>query len=229
VAAAVLRADRTLGIIPAGTLNHFACDVGVPPELGAAVTVLAEGHTSRVDVGVVNGVVFLNNASFGAYPRVVWERAQARRRGLPRFVAMGFAVLRTWVHLPNLAVRVSLGGRELTRRSPFFVVANGEYHLSGRAFGTRTAISDGMLTLYVAPHAGRFDLLTLPIRALLRRLRQHDRFERLRGSSIAIELPRRRVHIALDGELRILAAPLRFGVKPRALSVMVPAAAADAA
>jgi diacylglycerol kinase family enzyme len=220
---AVVRANRTLGVIPAGTLNHFAADLGIPADIEGAVAVLAAGHTGLVDAGTVNGVIFVNNASLGAYPRVVWERARVRRKGLPRLAAMTVAVLRTWVYLPNLAVRMSVDGRELIRRSPFFVVANGEYLVERPAFWRRASVTAGRLTLYVAPHAGRFDVLRLPVRALLRRLRAHDRFEMLRASAISMKLPSGRVHIALDGEIRVLPAPLHFAVKPRALRVIVPA------
>lgn len=224
VAAAAVEARRTFGVLPAGTLNHFARDVGIPLDLEDAVAVLAASHTELFDVGTVNDLVFINNASLGAYPRLVWERARARRRGLPRLAALTLAVLRTWIHLPNVTVRLSVDGAELVRRSPLVVVGNGEYLVHGTAFGRRAAIADGRLWLYVAPHAGRLDMLALAARALLGTLQEHDRFETFQASRISMELPRRRIRIALDGEIRVLAPPLRFGVQRHALRVIVPPA-----
>jgi diacylglycerol kinase family enzyme len=224
VAAAAVQAGRTFGVLPAGTLNHFARDVGIPRDLEDAVTVLAAGHTRLFDVGTVNGLVFINNASLGAYPRLVWERARVRRKGLPRLAALTLAVLRTWIHLPNVTVRLSVDGAELIRRSPLVVVGNGEYLVHGTAFGRRATIADGRLWLYVAPHAGRLDMLALPARALLGTLQEHDGFETFQASSISMELPRRRIRVALDGEIRGLVPPLRFELKRHALRVVVPPA-----
>lgn len=70
-----------LGVLPLGTLNHFARDAGIPGDLDGAVTALACGHTVTVDVGEVNGRIFLNNSSVGVYPRLLWEREQQERQG----------------------------------------------------------------------------------------------------------------------------------------------------
>src|SRR5215217_494166 len=74
VAAAVARANKTLAVIPTGTLNHFARDAGVPIDLEPAVALLRDGRRRAVDVGMVNDQFFLNNVSIGSYPRMVKER-----------------------------------------------------------------------------------------------------------------------------------------------------------
>ena len=74
VAAAVARAGKTLAVIPTGTLNHFARDAGIPTELAQAMARAWHGRERAVDVGFVNGRIFLNNVSLGSYPRMVHER-----------------------------------------------------------------------------------------------------------------------------------------------------------
>ena len=223
VASAVVRLSKTLGVIPAGTLNHFARDTGIPLELDKAVAVLAAGHTRLLDVGHVNDSIFVNNASIGAYPRLVRERTRARRAGLPGRVARSVAVLRTLIDLPTVTVRLVVEGLELVRRSPFVFVGNGRYELEGTQIGRRPVMTDGRLWLYVTPNSGRLDILLLAARALLRKLEQHEKFESFQASSISAELSSRRVGIALDGEIKVLETPLLFRIDNNALRTIVPA------
>src|SRR5262249_45364637 len=74
VAGGLAGADMPLGILPLGTLNHFAKDLGVPTDLAGAVATIALGHQRKVDVAEVNGRVFVNNSSVGLYPYMVLQR-----------------------------------------------------------------------------------------------------------------------------------------------------------
>lgn len=222
IAAAAVKTGKTMGVIPAGTLNHFARDAGIPQQLDEAIAVVAARHTVLLDVGVVNDQIFINNASIGAYPRMVWERSQARQRGLPRPIASALAIIETWLELRSVTVRLCVDNREMVRRSPFVFVGNSEYEVEGMQFGKRPTMTDGRLSLYVAPDSGRLDALALPARALLGRLKQHEKFEAWTASSISMEMSRREVSVALDGEIRMLETPLRFHVKRHALKTIVP-------
>src|SRR6185503_11143696 len=71
VASCVKGSGATMGVLPMGTLNHFARDLGIPPKLEDAIAVLARGLRVAVDLGEVNGRVFVNNASLGVYPDMV--------------------------------------------------------------------------------------------------------------------------------------------------------------
>jgi diacylglycerol kinase family enzyme len=222
VAAVAVATNKTFAVLPAGTLNHFARDAGIPLNLEESVALLASRHTTRVDVGMVSGKMFLNNASIGAYPRMVRQRTRARERGWPRPIASAGAIIDTWLRLRNLTFRVRIGDLQVVRRSPLIVIGNGEYEVDGLSVGKRRSISDGTLSLYVAPHSSRLDALALPFRILLRRIQQDPRFEAWRGATIDVSL-RRPVSIALDGEVMTLQSPLRFSVRPGALRVIVPA------
>jgi diacylglycerol kinase family enzyme len=222
VAAAAARADRVFGVIPAGTLNHFARDAGIPSVLDEAVRVLAEGRTRMMDVGDLNGTIFINNASLGAYPRMVWERNRARRRGIPRPLALALASAHTWIDLRSITVRLCVDGVESIRRSPFIFIGNSEYDISGTDIGRRPTMTDGRLSMYVAPRSGRIDALLLPLRALAGTLERHERFEAMTAERITIEPPRARVSVGVDGEIRMFDAPLVLRVKRGALRVIVP-------
>src|SRR5205085_5858695 len=115
VAAAVAGTDKTLGVLPLGTLNHFAKDLHIPLDLAAAVRNLVEGHAVSVDVGEVNGQIFINNSSLGIYPQIVREREKKQRQGMskwPAFLLALFTVLRRY---PLVGVRLVAHDQELVR------------------------------------------------------------------------------------------------------------------
>ena len=227
VAAAAVRFGNAMGVIPSGTLNHFARDAAIPTELTEALQVVAAGYSRGLDVGMVNGLVFINNASIGAYPRMVWDRNRRRREGWPRLLSMALAVIGTWIDLRSLTVRLRADNVELIRRSPFVFVGNGAYDVEGMNFGRRPTLTDGTLSLYVAPDSGRLDALMMPLRALAGTLTAHDKFETWQATAISVGLAHRRIAVALDGEIHTLATPLNFTIRRAALRAIVPAPQAD--
>ena len=222
VASAVARARKTLAVIPTGTLNHFARDTGIPIDLNDAIGVIRSGRQRSVDVGVVNGHVFLNNASIGNYPRMVHERDDLQRRGHSRTASAILAIARTWWHLRKLTAVLTVDGTAMIRRSPFIVVGNGSYVLSGLALGRRQEISDGKLSLYVAPPTGRIGVLSLPVRAFLGTFDRHEQFETIGATEIIASFAQRRLAVAVDGEVVNLEPPLEFSVRRHVLRVLVP-------
>jgi diacylglycerol kinase family enzyme len=96
-ASALVHQRTALGIIPAGTLNHFARDLEIPLEPEAAAQVVVDGRIIRVDAAAVNGHVFINNSVLGLFPnyrvaREAWERHGFGRTRVGRFVATVAAV-----------------------------------------------------------------------------------------------------------------------------------------
>ena len=228
VATVALAADRRLGVLPLGTFNHFAKDLGLPLDLEAAARVCVAGHETRVDVGEVNGHLFLNNSSLGLYPTLVRlrERRQERHGKALAVLAAGLAVLRRY---PFLDVRLEVDGRELFRRTPFVFIGNNEYEMESFRLGARSCLDAGRLSLYVAHRTGRLGLLRLTFRALFGGLREQHDFDALSCSTeIRVETPQPRLSVANDGEVMLLEAPLRYRVRPRALRVLVPAPSAPA-
>ena len=222
VASAVANAGKTLAIIPTGTLNHFARDLGIPADVDSAAAVIATGRERRLDVGVINDRVFINNVSIGNYPRMVHEREAIEKRGHSRTVSTTIAVAKTWWHLRKLTVVLDIDGRQEIRRSPFIVVGNGSYVLSGLSLGKREQISDGTLSLYVAPAMGRIGVLSLPFRALTGTLERHEQFETHSAKTITATLRQRRIGVGIDGEVHELDTPLEIAVRRNALRVLVP-------
>jgi diacylglycerol kinase family enzyme len=212
------------GVLPLGTLNHFAKDLGVPLELDAAVRNLAEGVPRRVDVGEVNGRIFLNNSSLGLYPDIVRDRErQQRRLGRGKWPAAMWATLAALRRYPFLSMRLTVKGQTLARRTPFVFIGNNRYKMEGLSIGERDCLDDGLLSLYVAQHPTRLGLLRFAFDALRGKLGSERDFDVLEAAAFEIETHRQRLHVATDGEVTMMDAPLRYRVRPGALTVLVPA------
>src|SRR5438270_3102807 len=224
VASILLDTDRTLGILPLGTLNHFANDLHIPLDIEDAARVCLDGRASKVDVGEVNGRVFLNNSSLGLYPSIVRQREkQQEQLGRGKWPAFVWATLTILKRYPFLNVRLSTDDQRLIRRTPFVFIGNNEYQMESLRIGARSRINEGELSLYVAHHTGRMGLLRLAFRALFGGLRDEKDFDAVCTKEVWVETHRpKRLRVATDGEVTIMTTPLHYRTRPGALRVLVP-------
>lgn len=222
VATAVLGGDTPLGVLPLGTLNHFAKDLGLPLELAEAVRVAAQGTVRRVDVGQVNGRVFLNNSSIGVYPRVVELRRRWESTGLGKWVAALWASLVVLRRRPFMGVRIRTADDTLVRLTPFVFVGNNEYRMVGLQAASRESLTGGRLALCVMHASLRRSLLVLAWKVLWLGVDQVRELEVFLVTEATVETRRRRLQVSLDGEVTVLASPLEYRILPLALPVMGP-------
>jgi len=96
VASQIVGTGKKLGVLPLGTLNHFAKDIRIPMDIEEAARVIIGGRTAEIDVGEVNGLLFLNNSSLGLYPSLVRDREAKQRRGFAKWLAFLGAAAVTW-------------------------------------------------------------------------------------------------------------------------------------
>ncbi|MBV1703162.1 MAG: diacylglycerol kinase family lipid kinase [Hyphomicrobiales bacterium] len=222
VAAALVGSDAVLGVLPMGTLNHFAKDLGIPLQLEAAVHTLFTGKVVRVDVGDVNGHIFLNNSSIGFYPRIVQERRREQRQGRNKWIALAQAT--ALIFRKSRSLHVELAGDDGDRQAydtPFVFVGNNRYNLAGLEIGTRAVLDGGKLWICAAPHAGRFALVGLAVGALLGFVKDAD-LAAFETGQIDIHMRRTHVQVATDGEVNVMRTPLHYRSRPGALRVIVP-------
>lgn len=224
VASVIVDTDRTLGVLPMGTLNHFAKDLKVPQDLSEAVRVCLEGREQRVDVGEVNGRIFLNNSSLGLYPSIVRHREkQQEKLGRGKWPAFIWAALTVLKRYPFLSVRLSTDEERMIRHTPFVFIGNNEYEMESFNIGARSCIDAGQLSLYVAHRTSRLGLLRLAWRALFGGLRNEEDFNAMCTKEVWIETRRpKRLRVATDGEVNNMTTPLHYRVRPGALRVLVP-------
>ena len=227
VASVAVATGTSIGVLPMGTMNHFAKDVGLPLNLEDAAKAIVAGHVRRVDVGEVNGRVFVNNSSVGLYPQMVWEREAEQRRGRRKWAAFGIAVLNTWRNYRLIAARLDVDGSMTAVRTPFVFIGNNKYTAEGFRLGGRSRLDEGRLSIFVAPECGRYEILALPVRALTGKLQPDEApFLEFQADTVTVEVMHRRTSVALDGELAIMTPPLVYRTRPRALGVIVPTSSA---
>ena len=224
VAAALVDTEATMAVLPVGTLNHFAKELGIPLGLEAAVDIALTGAIRAIDVGEVNGRVFVNNSSLGLYSAIVFERERRRRRGWSKWLAMAWASLSVPRRLPSLSVYLEAGGGGARVVTPFLFVGNNEYMVEGFRFGRRRSLDEGRIWVFVAPPpSSRWKAVRLTLRALFKRDRRDRDFKVFQTRELRVETIREQVRVALDGEIFRVPPPLRYRSRPLALRVRVPA------
>jgi len=222
VASALAGTGGVLGVLPLGTCNHFARDLGLPMDLAGAVRTVLTGRVRAVDVGEVNGQVFLNNSSLGLYPQLVRGRMAEQKQGHRKWVALAMAAVSCLRHPLPLLVRLQVDGAEaLERRTPLLFVGNNRYDMISLHMGGRTRLDGGQLWVCLADDAGYAGLMGLAVRALAGRLRPGE-LDMRDTADLRVGTGRRRVEVAWDGEVTTMHAPLHYRIRPAALRVMVP-------
>ena len=217
-----------MGVLPLGTLNHFAKDLGIPLAIDDAVATIAAGHGTQVDTAEVNGRSFLNNSSLGLYPDTVRRRElQQRRLGRSKWPAFFWAALTSLKRYPFLNLTLTTDQISYRQRTPFIFIGNNDYIMEGFNIGARSSLQDGRLSLYFAHRTGRLGLLVLAMRALFRRLKQAKDFEMLSATTLRIESHHRQLRVSTDGEVNLMDTPLVYRIRPASLKVFVPAAKAE--
>src|SRR3954447_21952309 len=186
VAAAVLDTDKILGVLPLGTLNHFAKDLRIPVELDAAARTIIAGHTIEVDVDEVNNRIFLNNSSLGLYPMIVREREKRQRLGSGKWPAFIWATIQAFRRYPLLDVRLRVNDELLDLTTPFVFVGNNEYAMDLFNIGARDRLDKGLLSIYITQRTSRLKLITLALRAVIGNLRNDKDFLELRSNEVKI-------------------------------------------
>lgn len=228
VASVLVHQPATLGVIPAGTLNHFARDLGIAIDPVAAAAQIRDGRELSVDAGSVNGRIFINNSVLGLYPIYRAARRSLESRGLGntaigRFFAVLGGILRVSWRLPHLRLRIVTDSGVSVISSPFVLVANNEHELETGRIGKRTALNQGHLWVYVMRRCNRWSLFRYFLRFVAGRFSRGEAFEEFKVRELRIETRRKRVGVGVDGEIVHMQSPLDYRSLPGALRVMVPA------
>lgn len=222
-AARAMEIDIPLAVLPLGTMNLVARDFGVPLTGAEAADALAEGEVVRIDVGEVNGRLFLHSVVLGIVPRMGSVRERSRgRRGLAALVKLVRHMWRIIFRERPLRAAIEFDG--VRHRVSTFMIAISANRLRATAAASlaRESLHAGELGIYWAKHKSRAGLLQLlgELGAGLWGL--DDRVERHASREVVVRVPRWRALASIDGEPERLGAPLRFSVRPLALQVLVP-------
>jgi diacylglycerol kinase family enzyme len=222
VAGKLAGADTALGVLPMGTLNHFAKDAGIPLNIEAAVRTLFTGQVIKFDVGEVNGRVFVNNSGIGFYPHFVRQREEQERLGHVKKAAFLLAVRALVRRYFRLRMNMHIGRQEaLERLTPFLFVGNNRYETSGFAIGTRLRLDSGRLWICTASTGDHRSIVRAAVKIFLGRENDQD-LNSFETEEIVVDPGTAQVNVSTDGEVSILKPPLHYRIRPRALGVITP-------
>jgi YegS/Rv2252/BmrU family lipid kinase len=222
-ASALVGTETALGILPLGTLNHFARDLGLPTDIAEAAKLIGGRKSRRVDVAEMNERIFINNSAIGLYPLMVIDRdLQRRRLGRSKKLAMIVASARMLVRFGHQRLTLTVNDEKERVDTPLLFVGNNDYRIDLGAPGQRESLEDGQLCVMVMRKKTRRGLIAASIRALFNRSRDDDMekidgVERLRVSSSRSVIP-----VSLDGEVVGAAPPLDYRIRKQALRVIAP-------
>jgi YegS/Rv2252/BmrU family lipid kinase len=222
-ASALVGSQTALGILPLGTLNHFARDLGLPTDIKEAAKVIAAGCKRLVDVGEMNGRIFINNSAIGLYPLMIIDRDLQRMRfGLSKKLALLTASLRTLARFNQQRLTLTVNDQKARVDTPLLFVGNNEYHTDIGAPGRRDSLETGVLSVYVMRKKSRRGLIAASIRALFNRS-QPDDMVRIEGvERLRVSSHRHQLAVSLDGEVVREKPPLDYRIRKKALRVIAP-------
>jgi YegS/Rv2252/BmrU family lipid kinase len=223
-AASALLGTRTkLGILPLGTLNHFARDLGIPTDLDEAAKLIAGGKQRRVDVAQMNDRIFINNSAIGLYPLMVIDRdVQRKRLGRSKRLAMIVAAVRTLARFGHQRLILTVNDEKERVDTPLLFVGNNDYRIDLGAPGQRESLDDGRLSVMVMRKKTRASFIAASLRALFNRARDDD-MEMIQGvERLGVSSHRGHLAVSLDGEVVSAQPPLDYRIRKAALRVIAP-------
>jgi YegS/Rv2252/BmrU family lipid kinase len=223
-ASALVGTKTLLGILPLGTLNHFARDLGIPTKLEDAAKLIAKRTERQVDVAEMNDKIFINNSAIGLYPLMVVDRdSQRKRLGRSKRLAMVIASLRALARFNHQRLNLTVNDEATARlETPLLFVGNNEYRIDIGAPGQRESLDDGQLCVLVLRKKTRRGLIAASIRALFNRARNDDMVRLDDVQRLRVSSHKRRLAVSLDGEVVRTAPPLDYKIRHKALRVIAP-------
>lgn len=212
-----------LGIIPRGTLNHFARALEIPIDMEQAVETIVAGYSKSIDVGQVNGSIFLNNSSVGLYPAIVRMRENLQNSGLSKWPAAFWAAIRIISRFRRLLLELVLPTGEASRHNTSMLfVGNNAYEMSFPTLGARPTLENGRIWIMMPKSATRLGLITGFLKMISGRESGADAVT-MEVTELTVNSKRRFLKVAIDGEVIQLQSPLKYSSNPKSLQVIVPA------
>lgn len=222
VANALVNSNATMGVLPGGTFNYFARELGLD-SLETALDTILQGHVLHRDVGQVNGRIFLNNASLGLYPHILRSRENVYRRwGRSRMAAYWSVLLGLRDMRRPMRLRVTLNGQTHDFHTPMAFVARSAYQLDSLGLEGGEGVRRGQFALFLAKGQSRLEMATASLRLAMGLMKRDTDFDMVLADAFEIETDTRRKRVALDGEQGKMVSPLRMQVLKGALRVLVP-------
>lgn len=220
VAQHIAGTDGVIGVLPAGTLNHFARDLGLEDPV-AALDALGGGRVARVDVGRSGDRVFVNNMSLGLYPELVRER-ERREDELGRWPALVLSAAFTLARFRPVEGSIAADGDRRALAAAIVFIGNNRFSTSPGSIGARERLDEGVLDVRIVPLPAGFRGRSRFAWAVARAHPFNGRVVRTDAKQVEVRLRGGPRAVAFDGEGDEQLEDVRAVVQPGALRVLVP-------
>ncbi|MDR7275258.1 diacylglycerol/lipid kinase family protein [Catenuloplanes atrovinosus] len=225
VAEQLMGGDVPLGILPLGTMNLLARDLGVPDDLESAVDALLAAPVDRIDVATVNGSPYLHSSMLAMLPHLgrIRERVRGQRLGAVRLADRALRLIRRY---PRMELAIAVDGEEHLTRTRAVVVSCNPLAAGPAPIPGRERLDAGRLAVYVTRERSSWDLVEVVAKLFNGGWRHDERIRVYEGKTVEVRSSRLALmSVMSDGENAQLATPLRYEIRPRALAVLAPGAA----
>lgn len=220
VASEVLHLHATLGVLPLGTLNHFAKDLHLPTDPEKAARIIARGHTKKIDTACVNNHLFLNNSSIGVYPLLVRER-EKKEGVISKWPAAFLALFRTLHKKQEYDITLDVDNEKKQVKTPFIFIGNNPYNLNEPGVMSRKSLTNGVLETSVVKTNSTAGLFRIALDIAIGKPHLSGNFTTYTTKKLTLKLPQSHTDVAFDGETKQLKTPLHYSIKPKSLNVIV--------
>ena len=223
VAEALLGTDKTLAILPLGTLNGLARDLTLPLDVPTAIQQLEALEPRAIDVGEVNGRAFLHNVIIGLVPGIGVGREKVRGSGIGGKIKFTLFMLRRLARARRIALALRLNGADVrVERMQSLVVVNNSYDQWFGRFMARRRLDRGRLTAYLIRNLRISDAIRLTVEMMFGTWGADRVIEYEKVQELTVMSKKPRLSVSMDGDVLILDTPLNFAVRPKSLTVLAP-------
>lgn len=217
------RHDKPLGILPLGTFNLAARDVGMPLDWQEAARALVTAPVGQMDLLDVEGRLFMCVVVLGFYPALVMGRPEYHGSWIVKSFRTLWDGLRSAATFPPLNLNLTSQGKLQRHRTRIALLANNDYEDIFGIIPRRRSLDGGYFTVYISKHQSRLGLIRSFVAWLLGRWKEDRELTVIQATDMEIDVRRRRrIAVMMDGELEKMNLPFRVKLVPKALWVIAP-------
>lgn len=213
----------TLAVIPLGTFNYFARALGIPTKLEDAVAAIGNSTVREVSAGFVQEHLFLNNASFGLYPKLIKKREAATKRfGRKRIIGAVSAIHSLFERQTYFSIACTVDGTTMHNRTNMVFVGNNSLQLETLGLDVSACAKANRLAAVILTPLTRLQMARLMWRGIVKNLHFENKLQQFCTDDFTVETKRPKLEVVIDGEIITCQSPLAFRVEAKAIRVLAP-------